>query len=145
MERVFTDVNDGVYQCGFAGSQEAYDAAYDRLWATMDWLEDRLSAPSLPHGRPDHRGRRAPLHHARPVRRGLPRALQVQPQQADRDAALWGYARDLYQTPGFGETIDFDQIKRHYYVVHEDINPNGIVPQGPDPAGWSTPHGRERS
>ena len=42
MERVFTEVNNGVYRCGFAGSQEAYDEAYDRLWSTMDWLEDRL-------------------------------------------------------------------------------------------------------
>ena len=57
---------------------------------------------------------------------------------------LWGYARDLFQAPGFGETVDFDQIKAHYYVVHEDINPSGIVPQGPDLAGWHAPHGRDR-
>ena len=56
---------------------------------------------------------------------------------------LWGYARDLFQTPGFGETIDFEQIKQHYYVVHTDVNPSGIVPLGPDPAVWETPHGRE--
>ena len=56
--------------------------------------------------------------------------------------ALWGYARDLFQTPGFGQNTDFDQIKRHYYVVHEDINPTGIVPAGPDPAVWLEPHGR---
>ncbi len=59
--------------------------------------------------------------------------------------ALWGCARDLFQTAGSGETIDFDQSKRHYYVVHEDINPNGIVPQGPDPAAWRTPHARDRT
>ena len=46
--------------------------------------------------------------------------------------ALAGYARDLFQTPGFGETVDFEQIKQHYYVVHRDINPTGIVPRGPD-------------
>ena len=57
---------------------------------------------------------------------------------------LWGYARDLFQTPGFGETIDFDQIKAHYYLVHTDINPSGVVPKGPDPAVWQTPHGRGR-
>jgi putative glutathione S-transferase len=56
--------------------------------------------------------------------------------------ALWGYARDLYQTPGFGETIDFGQIKAHYYVVHRDLNPSGIVPKGPDPDVWLTAHGR---
>ena len=45
---------------------------------------------------------------------------------------LWAYARDLFQTPGFGDTVDFDHIKRHYYRVHRDINPTGIVPAGPD-------------
>ena len=55
---------------------------------------------------------------------------------------LWGYARDLFQTPGFGDTTDFDQIKAHYYRVHTDINPTGVVPKGPDPALWLTPHGR---
>jgi glutathionyl-hydroquinone reductase len=56
---------------------------------------------------------------------------------------LWAYARDLFQTPGFGDTIDFVQIKRHYYVVHGDINPTHIVPKGPDLSSWLTPHGRE--
>ena len=55
---------------------------------------------------------------------------------------LWGYARDLFQTPGFGDEVDFDQIKQHYYVVHTDINPTQIVPAGPDASGWLTPHGR---
>jgi putative glutathione S-transferase len=58
--------------------------------------------------------------------------------------ALWGYARDLFQTPGFGDTIDFAHIKEHYYVVHRDLNPTGIVPAGPDLSGWTTAHGRER-
>ena len=57
--------------------------------------------------------------------------------------ALWGYARDLFQTPGFGDTIDFAHIKRHYYVVHTDVNPTGIVPLGPALDNWATPHGRE--
>jgi putative glutathione S-transferase len=55
---------------------------------------------------------------------------------------LWAYARDLFQTPGFGDTVDFVQIKEHYYVVvHSDINPTGIVPKGPDLSGWLTSHG----
>ena len=57
--------------------------------------------------------------------------------------ALWGYARDLFQTPGFGDTIDFAQIKAHYYVVHRQLNPSGIVPLGPDLSGWASWHGRE--
>ena len=57
---------------------------------------------------------------------------------------LWAYARDLFQTPGFGDTIDFEQIKKHYYVTHSDINPSGIVPKGPDERVWLEPSGRER-
>jgi len=56
---------------------------------------------------------------------------------------LWAYARDLFQTPGFGDTVDFDHIKRHYYQVHTGINPTRIVPLGPDLAGWHSPHRRE--
>ncbi|HEY1178187.1 MAG TPA: glutathione S-transferase C-terminal domain-containing protein, partial [Phytomonospora sp.] len=55
---------------------------------------------------------------------------------------LWGYARDLYAIPAFGGNTDFEQIKKHYYVVHTDINPTQIVPVGPDESGWRTPHGR---
>ena len=57
---------------------------------------------------------------------------------------LWAYARDLFQTPGFGDTIDFGQIKEHYYTVHKDINPTGIVPKGPDLSSWLTPHERQQ-
>ena len=56
---------------------------------------------------------------------------------------LWAYARDLFQTPGFGDTTDFVQIKKHYYVVHTNINPTQIVPKGPDLAGWFDPHHRD--
>ncbi|MDP9023492.1 MAG: glutathione S-transferase family protein, partial [Actinomycetota bacterium] len=56
---------------------------------------------------------------------------------------LWGYARDLFQTPGFGDTIDFVHIKRHYYEVHTDINPTGVVPAGPELTNWASPHDRE--
>jgi len=54
---------------------------------------------------------------------------------------LWDYTRDLYQQPGFGETVDFDHIKRHYYMTHDEINPNRIVPRGPL-IDWDQPHGR---
>ena len=56
---------------------------------------------------------------------------------------LSGYLRDLYQTPGIAETVDFDHIKRHYYATHEDINPTRIVPIGPL-QDLEAPHGRER-
>ncbi|WP_127479469.1 glutathione S-transferase family protein [Nocardioides pantholopis] len=142
MKRVFTEVNNGVYRCGFAGSQEAYDAAYDRLWVAMDWLEDRLATRRYLMGaaitEADIRlfttlARFDAVYHGH---------FKCNRQKLTELPNLWGYARDLYQTPGFGETIDFDQIKAHYYVVHTDVNPSGIVPKGPDPAVWLTPHGR---
>ncbi len=58
--------------------------------------------------------------------------------------ALWGYVRDLYQTPGFGDQVHFDQIREHYYGVHTTINPTRIVPVGPDLRGLLTPHHREQ-
>lgn len=143
MQRVFTEVNNGVYRCGFAGSQEAYDEAYQRLWAALDWLEERLTDRRYLMGsaitEADVRlfttlARFDAVYHGH---------FKCNRNKLTEMPALWGYARDLFQTPGFGETIDFDQIKAHYYVVHTDINPSGIVPAGPDPAVWHTPHGRE--
>jgi putative glutathione S-transferase len=142
MQRVFTEVNNGVYRCGFAGSQEAYDDAYDRLWTAMDWLEERLTDRRYLMGdkitEADVRlfttlVRFDAVYHGH---------FKCNRNKLTEMPALWGYARDLFQAPGFGETIDFDQIKTHYYVVHQDINPSGIVPKGPDPAVWTTPHGR---
>jgi putative glutathione S-transferase len=56
---------------------------------------------------------------------------------------LWGYARDLFQRPAFGETVNFDHIKRHYYMTHPQLNPSLIVPKGPS-VDWSIPHDRDR-
>ncbi len=64
-------------------------------------------------------------------------------QKLSEMPVLWAYARDLWQLPGFGETIDFDQIKSHDYEVHTGVNPTGVVPKGPADAGWNTPHDRE--
>lgn len=142
-KRIFTEVNNGVYRCGFAGSQEAYNEAYDRLFAALDWLEERLSHQRFLVGdtitEADVRlfttlVRFDAVYHGH---------FKCNRSKLTEMPALWGYARDLFQTPGFGDTIDFDQIKDHYYIVHEDINPTGIVPKGPDLANWHTEHGRE--
>jgi putative glutathione S-transferase len=142
MDRVFADVNNGVYECGFAGTQEAYGEAYDRLWSALDWLEDRLADRRYLMGdaitEADVRlfttlVRFDAVYHGH---------FKCNRNKLTEMPHLWGYARDLFQTPGFGETIDFDQIKTHYYVVHNDLNPSGVVPKGPDPAVWQTPHGR---
>ncbi|WP_228389232.1 glutathione S-transferase family protein [Cumulibacter manganitolerans] len=144
MQRVYTEVNNGVYRCGFAGSQEAYDAAYDRLFVALDWLEELLTDRRYLMGEQiteaDVRlfttlARFDPVYHGH---------FKTNRNKLTEMPALWGYARDLYQTPGFGDTIDFQQIKAHYYVVHKDINPSGIIPKGPDLSGWLTAHGREQ-
>jgi glutathionyl-hydroquinone reductase len=140
---VFADVNNGVYRCGFAGSQESYEWAYDRLFARMDWLSDRLSTSRYLVGdaitEADVRlfttlARFDAVYHGH---------FKCNRQKLSEMPVLWAYARDLFQTPGFGDTTDFVQIKQHYYIVHTDINPSQIVPAGPDLSNWLEPHGRE--
>ncbi len=142
-QRVFTEVNNGVYRCGFAGSQEAYDKAYDRLFTALDWLAGRLSGQRYLVGdtitEADVRlfttlVRFDPVYHGH---------FKCNRSKLSEIPVLWNYASDLFQTPGFGDTVDFDHIKRHYYLVHTDINPTGIVPKGPNLHGWLEPHGRE--
>jgi putative glutathione S-transferase len=142
-EGVFADVNNGVYRAGFAGTQEAYDKAFHRLFARLDQLSERLSGRRYLVGdaitEADVRlfttlARFDAVYHGH---------FKCNRNKLAEMPVLWAYARDLFQTPGFGDTIDFTHIKRHYYVVHRDINPSGIVPAGPDLRGWLTPHGRE--
>jgi glutathionyl-hydroquinone reductase len=141
---IYTDVNNGVYRCGFAGRQASYERAYDRLFAALDRLEERLTDRRYLVG--DHVTEAdvrlfTTLVRFDPVYQGH---FKCNRSKLIEMPALWGYARDLFQTPGFGDTIDFEQIKRHYYVVHSDINPTRIVPKGPDLSNWLTPHGREQ-
>ena len=142
-QRVYTEVNNGVYRSGFAGSQSAYDAAYDRLFTALDWLTERLAGQRFLVGdtitEADVRlfttlARFDPVYHGH---------FKCNRQKLSEMPVLWAYARDLFQTPGVGDTIDFAQIKQHYYVVHADINPTRVVPKGPDLSNWLEPHGRE--
>nr|WP_296778209.1 glutathione S-transferase C-terminal domain-containing protein [Rhodococcus sp. (in: high G+C Gram-positive bacteria)] len=142
-ESIFRDVNNGVYKAGFAGSQAAYERAYDRLFARLDWLTDRLRDQRYLVGdtitEADIRlfttlVRFDAVYHGH---------FKCNRSKLTEMPVLWNYARDLFQTPGFGDTVDFDHIKRHYYEVHTGINPTAIVPKGPDLHGWLAPHGRE--
>ncbi len=144
MKRIYTDVNNGVYRCGFAGTQEDYDAAYESLFATLDWLEERLTGRRYLMGdaitEADVRlwttlARFDAVYHGH---------FKCNRNKLSEMPALGGYARELYALPAFGGNTDFDQIKQHYHLVHEDLNPSGIVPRGPDEAWWSLPHGRDR-
>ncbi|HJP78471.1 MAG TPA: glutathione S-transferase C-terminal domain-containing protein [Pseudonocardiaceae bacterium] len=140
---VFTEVNNGVYRAGFASSQEAYESAYDRLFAQLDRLSERLASQRYLVGdtitEADVRlwptlVRFDAVYHGH---------FKCNRHKLSELPVLWAYARDLFQTPGFGDTIDFVQIKDHYYKVHTGINPTGIVPKGPDLSNWLTPHHRE--
>jgi putative glutathione S-transferase len=144
MERVYVGVNNGVYRAGFAGEQEAYETAYDRLFTTLDWLEERLATRRFLMGESiteaDVRlfttlARFDAVYHGH---------FKCNRNKLTEMPVLWASARDLFQTPGFGDTVDFVQVKQHYYLVHRDINPTGIVPKGPDLSGWLTPHGRDQ-
>ncbi|MBM7052157.1 glutathione S-transferase family protein [Rothia sp. ZJ1223] len=143
MKHIYTEINNGVYHCGFAGSQEAYEAAYERLWTAMDWVEERLATRRYLMG--DHITEADVRLFTTLVRFDAVyySHFKCSRQPLSSMPNLWGYARDLFQTPGFGDTVDFQHIKEHYFIVHEDINPTGIVPVGPDLSGWLTEHGRE--
>ena len=140
-ELIYTDVNNGVYKAGFATSQKAHETAVTALFNRLDWLEERLATQRFLVGNQlteaDIRLFTTLvrfdavyfLHFKCNVRR-----LVDYPN-------LWGYARDLYQREGFGDTVNFDHIKRHYYMTHERLNPSRIVPLGPD-VDWHAPHQR---
>jgi len=143
MDAVHRDVNNGVYRAGFAKSQRAYEQAYRRLFERLDRLSERLSTRRYLVGdtitEADVRlfttlVRFDTVYHGH---------FKCNRNKLSEDPVLWAYARDLFQTPGFGDTVDFDHIKRHYHQVHTDINPTQIVPLGPDLSGWSAPHHRE--
>ncbi|MGW0217443.1 glutathione S-transferase family protein [Micromonospora chokoriensis] len=142
MAEIHTDVNNGVYRCGFATSQEAYEEAFRALFARLDVLSERLAGQRYLMGdaitEADVRlfttlVRFDAAYHGH---------FKTNRNKLTEMPVLWAYARDLFQTPGFGETVDFDHIKRHYYATHREINPTGIVPLGPDESGWGTAHGR---
>ena len=141
-EVVYADVNDGVYRCGFARSQSAYDRRVRRLFAALDGLDERLAAQRyLVGGRITEADWRLfvtlvrfdAVYHGH-FKCNLRRVVDY--------PNLSGYLRDLYQQPGIAETVNFDHIKRHYYGTHEDLNPGGIVPVGPD-QDLTAPHHRD--
>ena len=139
---VYERVNNGVYRCGFAQSQQAYHEAVTALFGALDLLEARLGAGRYLVG--------DALTEA-DVRLWVTLARFDSVYYSHFKCAihrltdypnLWGYARDLYARPAFRETTNFDHIKRHYFMTHSHINPTRIVPEGPL-LHWGAPHGRE--
>ncbi|MDR0592166.1 MAG: glutathione S-transferase C-terminal domain-containing protein [Bifidobacteriaceae bacterium] len=141
--RVYDTVNNGVYRCGFARSQAAYDQAVGALFESLDWLEARLADRIYLLG--DH----------------LTEAdVRLYPTLARLDAVyathfktnlrrlvdypnLWDYTRFLHQQPAFANTTKFDHIKRHYFLTHPHINPARIIPAGYQ-VDWNAPTRRRR-
>ena len=129
--RVYDTVNNGVYRAGFATTQAAYEEAVIALFATFDWLEERLAAHAwLVGDAPTEADWRlfTTLVRFDPVYHGH---FKCNLRRLDDYPRLSAYARRLARVPGVAETIDFDDIKRHYYGSHTSINPTGIVPLGP--------------
>src|SRR5699024_4483046 len=121
-------VNAAVYEAGFAATQSAYDDAYRRLFTKLDELSRRLERQRYLVGdtitEADIRlfttlVRFDPVYHGH---------FKCNRHKLTEMPVLWAYARDLFQTPGFGDTVDFDHIKRHYYQVHTGVNPTQVVP-----------------
>lgn len=145
-EVIFHEVNNGVYKCGFAQSQEAYEKAYDALFDRLDNLEQRLSGRRFLHGdfitESDVRLYTTLARFDAAYYTGFRTNRNLIREMPN----LWGYVRDLYQTPGFGDTTDFDAIKRHYHqsiTIHADRPEVALLPKGPDESVWETPHDRE--
>ena len=139
--RIYDTLNNGVYRCGFATTQGAYDIAVDELFATMDWLEDRLNSRRYLLGDTitEADWRLAPtLFRFDAVYHGH---FKCSRNRLVDFPALWAYARDLFQQPGIAETVNFDHIRRHYHYSHETINPHRIVPTAPA-IDWMAPHNR---
>lgn len=140
---VYDTVNNGVYKCGFATHQAAYEESFDALFKTLDELEARLAGRRYLMGEclteADWRLfttllRFDPVYYGH-FKCNLRRLVDY--------PNLWNYARELYQFRGVSETVNLAQIKRHYYTSHPTINPTRIIPKGPA-IDFSTPHNRGR-
>ena len=140
-EPIYHRINNGVYKTGFATTQDAYEEAFDDLFAELDHVEARLA---------DNRylcGERITEADWR-LFTTLIRfdAVYVGHFKCNRQRIadypnLSGYLRELYQWPGVRETVNFEHIKQHYYYSHGNINPTRIVPKGPE-LDLDRPHGR---
>ena len=140
-ERIYESVNNGVYKCGFATSQEAYEEAIGPLFDTLDWLDDRLASRRYLTGdtitEADWR-LFTTLVRFDPVYVGH---FKCNLKRIADYPNLSGYVRDLYQQPGISETVNMQHIKNHYYGSHESINPSRVIPQGPE-IDFLVAHGR---
>lgn len=139
---IYDNVNNGVYRVGFATQQAAYEQAFDRLFSTLDNLEDLLSNQRYLVGsqitEADWRlfttlVRFDPVYYNH---------FKTNKKRLIDYPNLWAYTRELYQVPGVAQTVNMDHIKYHYFASHLSINPTGIVPKGPE-LDFMQDHGRD--
>jgi putative glutathione S-transferase len=136
--RCFETIGNAVYRCGFARSQEAYDEAFGELFDSLDWMDALLGERRFLLGdsitEADWRIFPTLVRfdevYVTHFRCNYRRLVDYR--------NIWPYARDLYQQPGVAETVAMDQIKRHYYTTHDELNPKRIIPVGPG-YDWSQP------
>ncbi len=140
-ERIYESVNNGVYKCGFATTQEAYEEAITPLFNTLDWLDERLASRRYLAGsqitEADWR-LFTTLVRFDPVYVGH---FKCNIRRISDYPSLSSYVRDLYQQPGVSSTVNMEHIKNHYYASHESVNPSRVVPLGPD-IDFTAPHDR---
>lgn len=142
-DKIYHAVNNGVYRCGFAQTQAAYNQVCDQLFATLDEIDAALATNRYLCGD------RVTLADVRLfttlfrfdiVYYGLFKCNRKRIRDYQH---LGAYLRDLYQLPGVADTCDLDSIKRDYYGNLFPLNPGGIIPAGPDMTSLLEPHGRE--
>lgn len=129
--RVYNDINNGVYRAGFATTQQAYEAAFERLFKAIDWVEEILTRqPYLAGETLTEADWRlfTTLVRFDAVYFGH---FKTNRQMLATLPATSAYLRKLYRLPGIAATVDINQIKTHYYASHPTINPTGVVPSGP--------------
>ncbi|MDR2631710.1 MAG: glutathione S-transferase C-terminal domain-containing protein [Spirochaetaceae bacterium] len=139
---IFNEVNNGVYEAGFARSQEAYEAAFRRVFTCLDRLEERLGKSRYLLG--DAVTDADVRLFVTLVRfdAAYYNCFRVNKKRIRDYPNLWAYSRDLYQIPAFKDNTDFDHIKTHYHLCCDPGNIHRLVPKGPNPADWDTPHHR---
>lgn len=141
--KIYHSVNNGVYRCGFAQTQAAYQKACDELFATLDTIDAALKTSRYLCGDSltlaDVR-LFTTLFRFDIVYYGLFKCNRRRIQDYEN---LGAYLRDLYQLPGVADTCDIESVKQDYYGNLFPLNPGGIIPSGPDMKGLLEPHGRE--
>ena len=132
MARFYNPINNGVYRCGFAGSEAAYREAYEDLFAALDEWEDAMTQRLFVCGAALTIAdialfttliRFDPVYYVH---------FKTSKKHLYEYPNLWEFVKRIYHLPGVSSTVQFDHIRTHYFASHQQLNPTGFVPEGPD-------------